>query len=287
MTDARKKQIASALGVFCQECGSQNSAANKLNGVSSATISQILNGNWENIADGMWTRIAKQTGTNEQWVFAYDTETAKRFRMYFGDAQRHSMVHAIVEREGGGKTESAKKYCAENANAWLINCAEYFNRKVFLAHILQAMGKDSSGSAAEMMDSIIYNVEGADEPLLMFDEVDKLPDPVLSFFITLYNKLEDKCGIVLMATDHLAKRIEKGRKLNKRGYKEIFSRIGRRFVDIMPKNKETFLKEDISKILRANGIENTLQITEITNLSDYDFRRVKKLVYATKQKEAA
>ena len=44
MTTEQKKQIAEQLRAYCGQKGSQNKAANSMNGVSSATISKILAG---------------------------------------------------------------------------------------------------------------------------------------------------------------------------------------------------------------------------------------------------
>ncbi len=65
MTQEQKTQIADQLRAYCAQKGSQNKAANSLNGVSSATISKVLSGSWETIADDMWRSIAAQTGTTE------------------------------------------------------------------------------------------------------------------------------------------------------------------------------------------------------------------------------
>lgn len=283
MQQERKQLIANALQQFCANAGSQNKAANKLSNVSAATITQVLNGNWENIADGMWRRIAKQIGVDDTWVFCAETHTAQRFTAYLNDAQHHATVHAIIEREGGGKSETALYYTNNNANAWRVKCAEFMNRKTFLAAILQAMGKDASGNAAEMMESILNAINELDEPLLILDEVDKLTDPVFRFIITFYNELEDRCGIVLLGTDHLRKRIERGVRLNKMGYKEVFSRIGRRFVSIKVNDDEK--RADIEAIVKANGITKAIDITQVINACDLDLRRVKKLVHALKQQQ--
>lgn len=283
MNTQQKETIKKALENYCAQQGSQNAAANTLNKVSAATISQILRGNWENIADAMWRRIAKQLGVNDKWVYAENTHTGKRISFFLSDAQSCANVHALICKAGGGKSETAKAYVAKNENAWRVKSSEYFNRKTFLARILQMMGKDFSGTVSEMMDSIIANIEQLEEPILIIDEADKLNDQVLSFFITFYNELEDKCAIILMGTDYLQKRIEKGVRLNKRGYKEIYSRIGRRFIviDLTPKEQA----EDIATICRANGVADSMKITEITNDSEGDFRRVKKLAETYKKRE--
>jgi len=65
MTTEQKQQIADQLRAYCAQKGSQNKAANSLNGVSSATISKVLSGQWDTIADDMWRSIAAQTGNTE------------------------------------------------------------------------------------------------------------------------------------------------------------------------------------------------------------------------------
>ncbi|MEZ5017377.1 MAG: AAA family ATPase [Flavipsychrobacter sp.] len=277
----RKHQIKEALLDYVGKYDSQNKAANSLNKVSSATITQVLKGNWDEISDEMWRRIAKQIGVDDVWQFVETANTSKKIASYLEDAQRYTNVHAIVHREGGSKSATVKNYAKRNANAWYIACSEYFNRKTFLSKILQAMLRDNSGTVSDMMHNIVTYIEGCDKPVLFIDEADKLSDQVLSFFITFSNELEDKCAIVLLGTNFLEKRIDKGVKLNRRGYKEIYSRIGRRFIEIAITPAQ--LKEDIKAICIANGISDALTITEITNKCDGDFRRVKKLVHAKKQ----
>ena len=62
MQKDEKKQIAARLKDYCVQKGSQNKAANSMNGVSSATISKVLSGDWDTISDEMWRTIAAQTG---------------------------------------------------------------------------------------------------------------------------------------------------------------------------------------------------------------------------------
>ena len=105
----------------------------------------------------------------------------------------------------------------------------------------------------------------------------KLSDQVMYFFITLYNNLEDHSGIVLCATKHLAKRIQRGRKLNKKGYNEIFSRIGRRFIEL-----QGISTADVTAICMANGLTEAGKIREVMEECENDLRRVKRKVHALK-----
>jgi len=130
-----------------------------------------------------------------------------------------------------------------------------------------------------MVREAIRQLKRREGVLIVLDEADKLSDQVLHFFITIYNKLEDTVGIVLCATQYLKKRIERGAMNNRKGYKEIYSRIGRKFVPMPVVNRG-----DVKAVCMANGLEDRREIERIIEDSDNDLRRVKRLVCALKLK---
>lgn len=276
MTIIDKQSVQTALRGYAERYESQNRAAASLNGVSAATVTQILKGNWEKISDEMWRNVASQIGrTDNQWQPA-ETRCSKIFGKILSDAQTHSNVYAAVAEAGSGKTFTARLYAENTERAYHLMCNEYWNKKLFMNELLRLMGRDGGGATVgEMMAEIVRTLKRSDHPLLILDEADKLSDQLLFFFITLYNQLEDNCGIVLCATDHLRKRIERGVRLNKRGYSEIFSRIGRDFIEIKPNTKR-----DIEAVCAANGVTDTEAIAQIINRSEGDLRMVKKGVHA-------
>jgi DNA transposition AAA+ family ATPase len=278
MDNLTKQKIAEKLQQYCTRKGSQNKAANSLKGVSASTVSHVLNGDWQLIKDEMWRSIAAQTGFKwDNWV-AVETRDYKLLTGLLTDAQDNALVLAITGEAGTGKSFAARNYIEGNSNAYLLCCAEYWNRKMFLAELLTTMGRDCSGyRVSEMMTEAVRCLKQAESPLLILDEADKLSDQVLYFFITLYNQLEDHCGLILCATDHLAKRILRGRRQNKKGYKEIFSRIGRKFIEL-----KGLGAADIAAVCRANGVEAPAIIKEVVEDSEGDMRRVKRKVHAIK-----
>ena len=90
---------------------------------------------------------------------------------------------------------------------------------------------------------------------------------------------KDTVGIVLCATQYLKKRIERGANNNRKGYKEIYSRIGRKFIPMPVVNRG-----DIKAVCMANGLEDRREIERIIEDSDNDLRRVKRLVHLTFEK---
>lgn len=277
MKQEEKKQIAEQLRAYCAQKGGQNKAANSLNGVSAATISKILSGNWATIADGMWRSISAETGRAETkgWKVV-KTRAYSTMVFTLENSQRDSLVAAVIGDAGIGKTEAIKNYTAQGRNVYHMVCSEYWNRRTFMQKLLQNMGTTISGTTvSEMMDTIVETLKRKDKPLIVLDEADKLSDQVLYFFISLYNQLEGQCGILMTSTSYLKARIEKGLRLNRKGYAEIYSRIGRKFVELPHLNSE-----DIASVIVANGMTDTKAINSITDQSEGDLRRVKRSVWA-------
>ena len=277
MTEEQKRQIAEQLSSYCAQKGSQNKAANSLKGVSSATISKVLTGQWDTISDEMWRGIAAQTGSHEAagWQVvktrAYDV-----MAFTLRSVQADSLTAAVIGGAGCGKTEAIRAYTAAGHNVYHMVCSEYWNRRTLMTRLMQQMGTAVTGTTvSEMMDSIVDALKRRERPLIVLDEADKLSDQVLYFFISLYNQLEDRCGIMLTATSHLKARIERGLRLNRKGYAEIYSRIGRKFVELpLPDS------QDVARVCVANGVKDTRSINRIVEECDADLRRVRRSVWA-------
>ena len=282
MKQTEKEAIAAKLRTYVDSKESQNAAAKSLRGVSAATVSQILNGNWDLISDDMWRTVGNQIGYDPRNWVVIETEGYRRMTQVLTDAQRHSLVMAVTGDAGCGKSQAIKVYAGSNRNVIALSCSEYWNRKEFLGELLQSLGTEPGGSTvADMMREAIRQLKRREGVLIVLDEADKLSDQVLHFFITIYNKLEDTVGIVLCATQYLKKRIERGVVNNRKGYKEIYSRIGRKFIPMPVVNRG-----DIKAVCTANGLEDRREIERIIDDADNDLRRVKRLVCARKLKSA-
>lgn len=282
MKQTEKEAIAAKLRAYVESKESQNAAAKSLRGVSAATVSQILNGNWELISDDMWRTVANQTGYDPRQWSVVETEGYTRMTQVLTDAQQHSLVMAVVGDAGCGKSQAIKVYAEQHRGVIALSCSEYWNRKEFLSELLQSLGTEPGGSTvADMVREAIRQLKRREGVLIILDEADKLSDQVLHFFITIYNKLEDTVGIVLCATQYLKKRIERGVVNNRKGYKEIYSRIGRKFIPMPVVNRC-----DIKGVCLANGLDDRREIKRIIDDADNDLRRVKRLVCALKLKSS-
>ncbi|GEP52344.1 hypothetical protein FNO01nite_30160 [Flavobacterium noncentrifugens] len=285
MDTPNKEQITADLIIYCSRFESQSQAANSLKDVSSATISQIINKNWNNIADKMWLTVSAQIGTGkrsiaDEWIYV-ETVDYKELNQFLNDAKTNSLSMGIIGRAGSCKSKTFELYAKANRNTYVLTCNEYWDRKQFLEELLTVMGHSCSGlKVSEMMREITRRIITRIDPIIILDEYDKLPDSVLLFYITLYNYLEDRCGFILCATDHLKKRVERGLRLNKKGYNEIYSRIGRRFIEL-----NGLTSTDVMQACVANGVSDPEEIKKIWNSCEYDMRRVKRMIHAYKKQK--
>lgn len=182
MKQTEKEAIAAKLRTYVDSKESQNAAAKSLRGVSAATVSQILNGNWDLISDDMWRTVANQIGYDPRNWAVIETEGFARMTQVLTDAQRHSLVMAVTGDAGCGKSQAIKVYAGSNRNVIALSCSEYWNRKEFLGELLQSLGTEPGGSTvADMMREAIRQLKRREGVLIVLDEADKLSDQVLHF----------------------------------------------------------------------------------------------------------
>lgn len=282
LTTEMKEQVRSALIAYRSNYPTLNRAAESLQGVSSATVSQLCNGKYELISDEMFVRIATQIG------FAFDSwnlhegKTFKEITFTLSDAQAYKNVTWIVGDAGCGKTTAAIEYRRTHRNVFYILCSEDMRRSDFVREIAKQVGAPTdTTNLRDMLENAISMISFLGNPLLIFDEGDKLTDSVFNYFISIYNRLEGHSGIVFLSTDYIKRRMEAGLRYNKKGYKEINSRIGRRFFDVSPTEQN-----DIYAICQANNLTDRADIEEVlkdARRSDNDLRRVKRCIHRQKR----
>lgn len=281
MQQSTKGQIKEALKGYIKRYDSQNAAANSLTGISPATISNILSEKWDAIADPMWRKLAKQIGFNTNALNTAKTSVVKKISAYLSDSQRNpDGIRAIIANASMGKDTTVADWCLNNSNSYAIHCHRQMSVRILVRDILKSMGKESSGTLSEMMEKLIEHIERDNEPLIIFNEADKLRDEVLEMFIDLENKLHNKAGMVFLATPYMEKRIRLGVARGKRGFAELFSRMKKMFFDVTPEYDE--FVADVTAICTANGIVNNAVIKDMVKNCDRDFRVLCDLIRAFK-----
>lgn len=283
LTNEQKNEIRDLLQEYVSRFPSQNRAANSLVGVSAGTMSTILNGRYETISDEMFVKIRAQISPNkaEDWTLC-ETMLYKELNTLLADAQQYQNVAWAVSPAGSGKSTTAADYAAKHENAFVISCSEDMKRGDFIRELARVIGVNVSDlSLRAALERVTKYLLTLDNPLLIFDEGDKLPDVVFYYFITIYNRLEGHCGIIFISTNYIKRRIECGLSYNKKGYDEIHSRICRKFIELTPANGY-----EVAAVARANGIDDDKTIKAVVkdaSTCNFDMRRVRREIHKQKR----
>ncbi|MBR6631505.1 MAG: ATP-binding protein, partial [Alistipes sp.] len=258
---------------------SQAKAANSLKGTSAGTVNAILKGKFENISDEMFCNIRSQIESSkvDGWQLC-GTAAFKDVNTFLEDAQQYQNVSWIVGPAGIGKTTAATIYARGHKNVFYLPCSEDMHKSDFVRELARKIGIRTEGlTVRETLAAITAELVTLDHPLLIFDEGDKLTDSVMYYYISLYNALEDKCGMVFLSTPYIIMRMQRGVDKDRKGYAEMYSRICRKFVTL---TKVT--EFEVRAICIANGLtadENINMVVADAKLADFDIRRVKKEIH--------
>lgn len=264
MTLNQKNEIARLVKDQIDVLGTFRAVANKA-GCSEATVSQIVNNNWEQIADRMWLKIAGNLGWKNSGWQVIDTTNTKIITQVFQDAKNHGLWMAISDVAGSGKTESCNIFEGQKASGvYVLRCWEW-GKRAFLKEVCRILGigerrgyVDSNDLMRDIVDYFKQRTQL--KPLLIIDEADKLRPGALRNMIPLYNELEGSLGVVILGTENLKKEIKRGVNFSVKGYDEIDSRFGRNFIKLAG-----VTKTEIALICKANGITDNKTQTDIFN----------------------
>ena len=277
LNDIQKQEISQELRTYVGRYPSQNKAVNSLKGVSAATASSILNGKWDLISDDMWLKVQSQVKMSRGWQI-FETGSYRAMMMYFDDAQQESNVVWITGPAGIGKSTTAAQYERSHRDVYLLTCSSDMTKADFIGELAAKIGIRTSGlTVRESLKAIINELVKKENPLLIFDEGDKLADSVLYYYVSLYNALEDKCGMVFLSTAYMEERMRRGVRRGRKGYDELESRICRRFAPL-----DLVTMDEVQNICVANGLTDHSSIRRVVQEAHQcgnDLRRVKKSVH--------
>lgn len=285
ITNSQKESIRASLEAYVRRYPSQNKAVNSLKGTSAGTVSSIINGKWENISDDMWLKLQAQIRGNGGWTL-FSTAAYQGLTLYLDDARVDGSVSWITGPAGCGKSTTAAEYARNHSNVYVLTCSGDMTKSDFVRELAAKIGIRVAGlTSREALQQIIRELVKKESPLLVFDEGDKLADPVLYYYVSLYNALEDKCGMVFLSTSYMVERMRRGVSRGRKGYDELESRICRRFVPL-----DLVSGDEVEGICLANGLTERSAINAVRREAQEcgnDLRRVKKSVHKELRKLAA
>lgn len=242
-------------------------------GLDKADISNLKGKKWQTspqlIGAQKWVRMARASGfvKNEEQKWTTAETKVKRFvDRQLTICKQLGFTSILVDEAGIGKTYACREFATHTPSVFYLDCSNYRTRTRFIEAIARVVGIQPSGRYDDILADSIYSLSMIDSPLVILDEAGDLEDKAMMEFRRMYNSLEGRCGFYLVGSDGLKARIERGLRLKKAGYKEVFSRFGKNFSRIMPlqlQDQVQEYREMGEEILKINGITEKGEIAEI------------------------
>lgn len=241
-------------------------------GISNATVSKMISGQWENISDAMWRKVQATLKIEIDWNTGETTNYRNLMELLKAAQERHLTI-GISFDAGAGKSHAYVEYERYNRNVIHVECALYWKSKSYISNLLKACGISPNGTTEEMIEQFIEHVMGLEDPIIIIDQMDKLKEGPFDLFMDMYNSLFRCASFVVSGVPALKKRILRGAKNDKIGYREVLSRLHGNFLQLDIPNYE-----DVEIICKANGLHDEDEIERIHNLCEGDLRVVRKEV---------
>lgn len=209
---------------YIEQTGISQSKIAPLVGVSTATISQYLKGEYKGdvvavdkkVAEMLDRQAEKAKDVKSDFV---ETATAKNIFEVCGMAHSMADINLVIGEAGLGKTVTLKQYAKQVENVILIEVTPTFSPKVLLVELCNRLGIVPSRSNHDNEVSIIEKLKGSDR-LLIVDEAELLAYKSLEIIRRIHDMA--KIGVVLAGMPRLRANLR-----GKKGeYKQLYSRIG-------------------------------------------------------------
>lgn len=242
----------------------QTAVANKCD-VSPASISLIVNENWNGVKDPIWRKVGAALGwRNDNWQVV-ETNDVRLLFQTFDDAKQWRWWTAVSAPAGSQKTTAAKAYANQNAgnHVYYLECERWY-RGSFVPKLAQSLGIAQSyrDSNDKLLAQIIeYFQKIADKrPILILDQFDKLHHNAIGDLLPLFNGCEGKMALVVMGVGHLRKIFKQNVQRQNIFWDELESRFARTYITTYG-----VTQKEVGQIARANGLNDTNAIKKVWN----------------------
>lgn len=213
-----------ALKQYIEQTGISQSKIAPLVGVSTATISQYLKGEYKGdvvavdkkVAEMLERQAEKAKDVKSDFV---ETATAKNIFEVCGMAHSMADINLVIGEAGLGKTVTLKQYAKQVDNVILVEVEPTYSPKVLLVELCNRLGIVPSRSNHDNVTNIVEKLKGSDK-LLIVDEAELLAYKSLEIIRRIHDMA--KIGVVLAGMPRLRANLR-----GKKGeYKQLYSRIG-------------------------------------------------------------
>jgi AAA domain len=264
MNDLKKQKIKACCQQWIDSKGiSQNNAAHLI-GVAPAVLTFLKQQeNWGKISDEMFLKIAYAVGYSEGWQVSTQAANFNLFKNCCITAKKHCQTIMIAAHTGAGKTTAVQFYRNSYSSVHYVHCENHLNTRDLVIKIAKALGIQGEGKTADLVPQIVGKLTSTEDNLLIIDSMHRLNKAgTFEFIGDLAEQLEHKAGLLLVGTEVLADKIEKGLHKSKVGYSELDRRIYKRIIQ-RNKSDEALSDTEITQICQLNDISERSQILQV------------------------
>lgn len=236
--------------------------------LNKTTYSRIKNGVTERIlSDPEWLRLGRELGIigrQTQWKMA-KTQVFETIQNDVVFCQKNSKSLVFVDDCAIGKTYTAKYLAKTLTNCFYMDCSQAKSKVQFIRALAKTLGLDNKGKIFDVKQSIKDWLNYLPLPIVILDEFGDVEYPAFLEFKELYNATEGQAGWYLMGAEGFRAKILRGINNEKVGFREILSRLGDRFMSIVPIDRNDrlqFYKKLITDVLSVNMADKT-QLNEL------------------------
>ena len=254
-TGLDKELTRSAILEYCKTRNqSQNELATQA-GVSSATISKMVKGSWEDIRDGLWRKV---------WIVVSDgidilieTSDHAAIKKLCKRTRTQKLMIGLTGDTGMGKTTSLK-IISRSPSTYFVSFDKTMRAKQFFAAVLREMGIAFEGSINDMVNTIANELNTQASPLLIVDESGKLNHNMILYLHVLRDKTNKNAGIVLAGMPYFKNNLIKFSNKQKEGYAEFYRRVN------LWHEMEGLTKQEAQYVCEQNGVKDPETIKELS-----------------------
>lgn len=239
--------------------GSDNKFAVSI-GINAAQYSRIKKGERDRIlSDEKWITLARRVGVNltdnKNWRTA-NTPVFQFVTSQLELCQREGLSTLLCDLSDIGKTYSAIWYKENNKNVVYIDCSQIKQKQKLIRKIAKEFGVNDTGKYSDVYEDLAFYIKTIQKPLIILDEAGDLNYDAFLEIKALWNATEGCCGYYMMGADGLKEKMKRSINTKKVGYTELFSRFGKKYVNVVPIGKEDtekMLKVNAAMIIKANA----------------------------------
>ena len=199
-------------------------------GVSSATLSQILSGEYEYKEDNfVWQQVHKFIGKLDEKI--YETKLLRVVQRMLHDSFQDKEIAVITSCSGAGKTTAIKHFCLLDPFAVHIRVNEVFTTKYLLEILMRTLDNPPDNLTSQQMFETISELLARKNRLIVIDEAERLRVSQLELLRDLYD--QGNIGLCLVGLDQLRTHLQKGHNLRD-NLVQLYSRVAyRQIVDFL------------------------------------------------------